>query len=132
VKSQHSLIDFPDLTSFYQYYKYITFIEAKITFIYDANLHGIVFRLLAREFESVEIFPGFSLFLVENWVFLKPFFFCEITTFSSRLLSFNGFFQHHENISNFAKSERKACKLTVCHRQLTIGTRRRLVRVHPW
>ena len=73
MKSQHSLIDFPYLTSFYQHYKSITFIKAKITVIYGANLLGsvfrIVFRFLAREFESVEIFPGFALFLVENWVF---------------------------------------------------------------
>ena len=40
--------------------------------LYGARVRGNVFkidfRFLVREFESVETFPGFARFLIENWV----------------------------------------------------------------
>ena len=43
-----------------------------ITASYGARVHGTVFRMkyrvLSREFESIETFPGFAQLLGENWV----------------------------------------------------------------
>ena len=45
----------------------------QLTVTYGARVHGSVFqiefRVLAREFESIETSPGFTQFLGENWVF---------------------------------------------------------------
>ena len=45
--------------------------------------------------------------------------FCEITTFISRLLSFNDLFWHYEYKLEETKNERKTCKLIACNNKRT-------------
>ena len=75
VKPQHSYLDFPHLTIFY-FGKWLwllyEFLWKRSIAIYGAKMRGsvfkIVFRVLAREFESIETYPGFAQLLGENWV----------------------------------------------------------------
>ena len=66
------------------------------------------FRILAREFQSIDIFPGFAQLQAENWVFqnhLKQF--CEMTMFTSKLWSIRDFLKYHKYLRKETRNERK-------------------------
>ena len=74
VKSQHTLLECCLLTKKFEFNKKNIFFKIYSFFLialYGAILRGSVFnmkfRVLSREFESIEISPGFAQLLGESW-----------------------------------------------------------------